>query len=148
MLWNRICFSAKRRAIEKLLHILSFRPPCLRTLGQSHSTRYIFFPSRPSSFRQFTERHAARKHSSIVNRPFPRLGQCSFVYRNPLKRKEPSEDKSNSAPNLLPAGAIIPPGEYETGRVICEFCGAGVSFRDDDTGEFSLKPWNAHRNSW
>lgn len=66
---------------------------------------------------------------------------------NPLKRKEPSEDKANSASNLLPAGAIIPPGEYETGRVICEFCGTAVSFRDDDTGEFSLKPWNAHRNS-
>ncbi|KAH7909942.1 hypothetical protein BJ138DRAFT_1066164 [Hygrophoropsis aurantiaca] len=36
-------------------------------------------------------------------------------------------------------------GEYETGRVICEVCGEGVSFRDDNSGGFTLKHWDAHR---
>lgn len=42
----------------------------------------------------------------------------------------------------------MPPGEYETGRVICEVCGSGVSFRDEDTGGFTLKHWDAHRLQW
>ncbi|OCH96286.1 hypothetical protein OBBRIDRAFT_787362 [Obba rivulosa] len=35
-------------------------------------------------------------------------------------------------------------GEYETGRVICE-CGEGISFRDEDTGAFTVKHWDNHR---
>ena len=38
-------------------------------------------------------------------------------------------------------------GEYETGRVVCQACGIGVSFRDEATGDFSLKHWEAHRMS-
>ncbi|KAF8133612.1 hypothetical protein K438DRAFT_1494849, partial [Mycena galopus ATCC 62051] len=39
-----------------------------------------------------------------------------------------------------------PVGEYEAGRVICEVCGRGVSFRDDaGDGTFTLKHWEAHR---
>ncbi|TFK37321.1 hypothetical protein BDQ12DRAFT_156071 [Crucibulum laeve] len=67
---------------------------------------------------------------------------------NPLKRKEPSDDRDEkplATTNPLPAGANIQKGEYETGRVICEVCGGGVSFRDEDTGGFTLKHWDAHR---
>jgi hypothetical protein len=40
-------------------------------------------------------------------------------------------------------------GEYEAGRVICEVCGGGVSFRDDTGGgAFTLKHWEAHRLTW
>ncbi|KAJ7587865.1 hypothetical protein C8J56DRAFT_1082229, partial [Mycena floridula] len=35
--------------------------------------------------------------------------------------------------------------EYEAGRVICETCGRGVSFRDELAGAFSVKHWDAHR---
>ncbi|KAJ7871011.1 hypothetical protein B0H13DRAFT_1895968 [Mycena leptocephala] len=67
---------------------------------------------------------------------------------NELKRKTPpmgslSEDVK---PIILPPGANLPVGEYEAGRVICEVCGGGVSFRDDTGGgAFTLKHWEAHR---
>ncbi|KAF8991893.1 hypothetical protein BDQ17DRAFT_1413578 [Cyathus striatus] len=69
---------------------------------------------------------------------------------NPLKRKEPSSeppvDKKPFSSTSLPAGANPQQGgEYETGRVICEVCGGGVSFRDEDSGGFTLKHWDAHR---
>ncbi|KAJ7580481.1 hypothetical protein C8J56DRAFT_1058127 [Mycena floridula] len=37
------------------------------------------------------------------------------------------------------------PTEYEAGRVICDTCGRGVSFRDELTGSFSVKHWDDHR---
>ncbi|KAF8072311.1 hypothetical protein FPV67DRAFT_1411888 [Lyophyllum atratum] len=67
--------------------------------------------------------------------------------RNPLKRKTPpSEDGERS---FTPAadGPSQPKDEYETGRVNCEVCGDGVSFRDEATGGFTLKHWNDHRVS-
>ncbi|KIL57957.1 hypothetical protein M378DRAFT_42216, partial [Amanita muscaria Koide BX008] len=36
-------------------------------------------------------------------------------------------------------------GEYEKGRITCEVCGTGVGFRDEETGGFTLKHWEAHR---
>ena len=42
----------------------------------------------------------------------------------------------------------LPQGEYETGRVVCEVCGEGVSLRDESTGGFTLKHWDAHRQDW
>ncbi|TFY82309.1 hypothetical protein EWM64_g1697, partial [Hericium alpestre] len=35
--------------------------------------------------------------------------------------------------------------EYESGRVTCETCGESVSFRDEETGGFTLKHWDAHK---
>ncbi|KAJ7240159.1 hypothetical protein B0H12DRAFT_1074861 [Mycena haematopus] len=71
--------------------------------------------------------------------------------RNELKRKTPPmaslepDTPVDRKPIILPPGAQIPVGEYETGRVICEVCGGGVSFRDDTGGAFTLKHWEAHR---
>ncbi|KAJ6471826.1 hypothetical protein C8R47DRAFT_1297267 [Mycena vitilis] len=69
---------------------------------------------------------------------------------NDLKRKTPpmaslAEDVDRK-PIILPPGANLPAGEYETGRVICQACGGAVSFRDDaGGGAFTLKHWEAHR---
>ncbi|PFH47831.1 hypothetical protein AMATHDRAFT_87489 [Amanita thiersii Skay4041] len=69
----------------------------------------------------------------------------------PLKRKEPSNATERtgrhfSPPSPLPPGPSSPhQGEYEKGRVICEVCSASVSFRDEATGGFTLKHWDAHR---
>ncbi|KIK95067.1 hypothetical protein PAXRUDRAFT_827372 [Paxillus rubicundulus Ve08.2h10] len=66
---------------------------------------------------------------------------------NPRKRKTPphragSLDGDSESTNASPSA---PKGEYETGRVICEVCAEGVSFRDEATGGFTLKHWDAHR---
>ncbi|KAJ7149962.1 hypothetical protein C8R46DRAFT_1008875 [Mycena filopes] len=61
------------------------------------------------------------------------------------------EETTDHKPIVLPPGATLPPGvgEYEAGRVICEVCGNGVSFRDDEAGGgFTLRHWEAHRSSW
>ncbi|KAJ4481826.1 hypothetical protein C8R41DRAFT_472670 [Lentinula lateritia] len=39
------------------------------------------------------------------------------------------------------------PGEYETGRIDCPSCHKQVAFRDEETGEFSLKRWQQHWES-
>jgi len=70
----------------------------------------------------------------------------------PKKRKtRPSDtaahpDAYETRLDELASSNLIPPkGEYETGRVICEACGEGVSFRDEATGGFTLQHWEAHR---
>jgi hypothetical protein len=75
--------------------------------------------------------------------------------RNPLKRKTPSEGfepEHQSSPSPCPSNNTEvkspPKEEYQTGRVICEICGTGVSFRDERTGGFTLKQWNEHRLTW
>ena len=62
------------------------------------------------------------------------------MFRNSRKRKVSDNE------NKLDGG--LPKGEYETGRVVCEVCGEGVSFRDESTGGFTLKHWDAHRQEW
>jgi len=71
-----------------------------------------------------------------------------LFHSNPLKRKEAPDDGEKNS--LTPTSGIsnLPPGEYETGRVICELCGSGVSFRDEETGGFTLKHWDTHRLNW
>ncbi|KAG8221162.1 hypothetical protein J3R82DRAFT_2713 [Butyriboletus roseoflavus] len=66
---------------------------------------------------------------------------------SPRKRKTPpARDLSPEGDSKSIAGSpTAPKGEYETGRVICEVCGEGVSFRDEATGGFTLKHWDAHR---
>ncbi|KAK7019035.1 hypothetical protein R3P38DRAFT_3200280 [Favolaschia claudopus] len=58
-------------------------------------------------------------------------------------QRGPSLDTTLS-PAAFPPGANISGGEYQAGRVVCEVCGEGVSFRDSG-GAFTLKHWEAHR---
>ena len=68
---------------------------------------------------------------------------------NPRKRKTPpARDLSPLPDPHLILSPEPPKGEYETGRVICEVCGEGVSFRDEASGGFTLKHWDAHRQQW
>ncbi|KAH7922070.1 hypothetical protein BV22DRAFT_1037875 [Leucogyrophana mollusca] len=66
---------------------------------------------------------------------------------NPRKRK--AHPEAGDLPDAQADDGNSPQsttkGEYETGRVICEVCGEGVSFRDDNSGGFTLKHWDAHR---
>ncbi|KAG6816377.1 hypothetical protein H0H87_006589 [Tephrocybe sp. NHM501043] len=92
---------------------------------------------------------------------------------NPLKRKSPPTDDPPSPhtrvdldpdddadadgdaepepePDVDPdERSFTPPsgGEYESGHVTCEVCGLSVSFRDEETGGFSLREWNDHRET-
>ncbi|KZT69213.1 hypothetical protein DAEQUDRAFT_765543 [Daedalea quercina L-15889] len=54
----------------------------------------------------------------------------------PRESSETPSDGSESRPAK---------NEYETGRVKCEGCGEEVSFRDESTGGFTLRLWEAHR---
>lgn len=38
--------------------------------------------------------------------------------------------------------------EYEKGQLTCQQCGTYVSFLDEDSGEFTSKHWEAHREVW
>ncbi|KAG7086224.1 hypothetical protein E1B28_002189 [Marasmius oreades] len=45
-------------------------------------------------------------------------------------------------------GDDVPPGsvsEYESGCIKCHACGTDVPFRNPETGQFNLDPWNKHR---
>ncbi|KJA16554.1 hypothetical protein HYPSUDRAFT_289188 [Hypholoma sublateritium FD-334 SS-4] len=52
-----------------------------------------------------------------------------------------------SAPAQPAPAAEAPSSEYEAGRVVCEACAGSVSFRDDASGGFTLRHWEAHRVS-
>ncbi|KAG5351096.1 hypothetical protein C0989_008004 [Termitomyces sp. Mn162] len=88
---------------------------------------------------------------------------------NPLKRKTPPTDDDDDDAEADPEGdmdpdadadadaeaeaeteqrSFTPGGEYESGRVSCDTCGLSVSFRDEETGGFSLKQWQEHKESW
>ncbi|KAF8327836.1 hypothetical protein F5887DRAFT_1189849 [Amanita rubescens] len=83
----------------------------------------------------------------------PRDPPPHTTIHNPLKRKEPSASTENerrqfSPPTALPAGVTdTHQGEYEKGRITCGQCGTGVSFRDEQTGGFTLNQWEAHRQA-
>lgn len=76
--------------------------------------------------------------------------------RVPQKRKGPPAEgdfppgtfKVVEAPKPPSESAQPDKDEYETGRVLCEACGEGISFRDDATGIFTVKHWDAHRIQW
>ncbi|OJT02938.1 hypothetical protein TRAPUB_6477 [Trametes pubescens] len=73
----------------------------------------------------------------------------------PQKRKEPpAETPSRPSPppradsqSETDAGtqSTSPADEYGSGRIICETCGDGISIRDEATGAFTVKHWDAHR---
>ncbi|KAG0704575.1 hypothetical protein DFH29DRAFT_873619 [Suillus ampliporus] len=68
-------------------------------------------------------------------------------HKNARKRKTPPErgDSADAEGESVDDSVAVPKGEYETGRVMCEVCSEGVSFRDEATGGFTLKHWDAHR---
>ena len=38
--------------------------------------------------------------------------------------------------------------DYEKGLVLCGTCGEGVPFRDPQSGGFTLRLWDMHRDRW
>lgn len=38
--------------------------------------------------------------------------------------------------------------EYASGRIICETCGDAIPIRDEASGAFTVKHWDAHRGAW
>ncbi|KAJ7787170.1 hypothetical protein B0H14DRAFT_289194 [Mycena olivaceomarginata] len=75
----------------------------------------------------------------------PKESPAPRPYATPSSPPMSNEDRTNNKPSsqLNPNSAA---GEYDTGRVTCEVCGRGVSFRDD-SGAFTLKYWEAHRTT-
>ncbi|KAI6154375.1 hypothetical protein EDD17DRAFT_1779921 [Pisolithus thermaeus] len=93
----------------------------------------------------FPPMHRARSRFNAMSRR-AMSPESSPPPSNIRKRKAPPEEATSSAANgPIPGSPSVPKGEYETGRVICEVCGEGVSFRDEATGGFTLKQWDAHR---
>ena len=75
-----------------------------------------------------------------------RVLHCSDVLllaRLPVKRKaseEPDSPHRDDAPSSSK--------DFEAGRVTCEACGESVSYRDERTGSFTTKHWDAHKLKW
>ncbi|KAI0793704.1 hypothetical protein C8Q74DRAFT_1346610 [Fomes fomentarius] len=67
---------------------------------------------------------------------------------SPARPKEPERTSSNSRSGTDPGTnqSPSPTDEYASGRIICETCGEGISIRDESTGGFTVKHWEAHRN--
>ncbi|CAL1714460.1 unnamed protein product [Somion occarium] len=71
----------------------------------------------------------------------------------PQKRKDPPPEADSPSvsptngrvPTDLSNALEIPKDEYENGRVKCEGCGEEISIRDEATGSFTVKHWEAHR---
>jgi hypothetical protein len=108
-----------------------------QSIHRSHF-RYIraeltsFTPGRTSS----SEHLASRQ----------RIDESPSTSRIPLKRKSSPQEQKNQ-PKMDRRTLHPPHGEYESGRVNC-VCGKAVSFRDESTGGFTLKHWDAHRQQW
>jgi len=75
----------------------------------------------------------ARTPFFITYAPSPRL---------PAKRKA-LEDPDSSRDDVPSSSK-----DFEAGRVTCEACGESVSYRDERTGVFTTKHWDAHKLGW
>ena len=65
-----------------------------------------------------------------------------MLFRLPSKRKASEElDGPND-------GVSSSSKDFEAGRVTCEACGDSVSYRDERTGAFTTKHWDAHKLGW
>jgi hypothetical protein len=65
-----------------------------------------------------------------------------MMFRLPSKRKASEElDGPNDAVSSSSK-------DFEAGRVTCEACGDSVSYRDERTGVFTTKHWDAHKLGW
>ena len=65
-----------------------------------------------------------------------------IMFRLPSKRKASEElDGPNDAVSSSSK-------DFEAGRVTCEACGDSVSYRDERTGVFTTKHWDAHKLGW
>ena len=53
-----------------------------------------------------------------------------------------------SSPKRIPEGQSISADDYERGLVLCDNCGEGIPFRDPNSGGFTLKLWDSHRERW
>ncbi|KAI0630482.1 hypothetical protein C8Q77DRAFT_1219460 [Trametes polyzona] len=76
----------------------------------------------------------------------------------PHKRKDPPEESaarptlpkrahSQSDTDAATVQSTTPTDEYGSGRITCESCGDAISFRDEATGGFTVKHWEAHRGT-
>lgn len=70
-----------------------------------------------------------------------------------------SEDRqSQESPSPVASPAVSPKrgkdeqtpsvDDYEKGLVLCGTCGEGVPFRDPQSGGFTLRLWDTHRDQW
>ncbi|KAI0248760.1 hypothetical protein BJV78DRAFT_770591 [Lactifluus subvellereus] len=78
--------------------------------------------------------------------------------QTPHSTSSTADSPSPSPPPMLPAkrkaledpddsqdGVPSSSKDFEAGRVTCEACGESVSYRDESTGAFTTKHWDAHK---
>jgi hypothetical protein len=70
------------------------------------------------------------------------LPDVSFLPRLPAKRKA-SEEPDGPHDSVSSSSK-----DFEAGRVTCEACGDSVSYRDELSGAFTTKHWDAHKLGW
>ena len=104
--------------------------------------------SVPASFFSASRFHLAHRSAPSIpqKRKDPPL-------RSPVARAaaaEPSAERADERSDT-DAGTLnsaSPSDEYGSGRITCESCSEAISIRDEATGTFTVKHWEAHREAW
>ena len=73
-------------------------------------------------------------------------------------RRSPEDRRAKQSPSPVSSSAPSPKraqdeqipsaDDYEKGLVLCGTCGEGVPFRDPQSGGFTLRLWDMHRDQW
>ncbi len=122
----------------------------------SHVSLRVIFPplSRPPSLltpppQPDPPRH---RHSFDLSAPHVSLSEYSPLFYRfpdaPIPLRLPNKRKASEEPDGPNDGVSSSSKDFEAGRVTCEACGDSVSYRDERTGVFTTKHWDAHKLGW
>jgi hypothetical protein len=133
--------------------MLSFLKYSILSLSLMSASEYSLFlsPSLPHSspflqpdspFFYHRSFSLSTSHVRLSSSAYMSLPDIPLLFRLPIKRKA-SEEPDGPQDSLSSSSK-----DFEAGRVTCEACGDSVSYRDERSGAFTTKHWDAHKQGW